>query len=71
MNVCDAIPQHGDLGVAGARILRPGNAGDSVVWLRAAIRDGEFQMPPLATLEPDPLGDGVLASWINGLASCP
>ncbi len=71
MNVCDAIPQHGDLGVAGARIVRPGSAEDSVLWLRAAIRDGNDQMPPLATLIPDPLGDDVLASWINGLGGCP
>jgi len=28
-------------------------------------------MPPLATLIPDPLGDAVLETWINGLAGCP
>jgi uncharacterized repeat protein (TIGR03806 family) len=71
MNVCDAIPQHGDLGVTGARIVRPGSAADSVLWLRAAIRDGNDQMPPLATLIPDPLGDNVLESWISGLSGCP
>jgi uncharacterized repeat protein (TIGR03806 family) len=71
MNVCDAVPQHGDLGVSGARIVRPGSAEDSVLWLRAAIRGDENQMPPLATLIPDPLGDGVLEAWINTLASCP
>jgi hypothetical protein len=35
------------------------------------MRDGNDQMPPLGTLMPDPLGDGVLETWINGLAGCP
>jgi len=71
MNVCGATPQHGDLGVTGARIVQPGSAEDSVLWLRAAIRDDNNQMPPLGTLIPDPLGDNVLESWINGLGGCP
>jgi uncharacterized repeat protein (TIGR03806 family) len=70
MNVCDAPPQLGDLGIAGARIVRPGHPEDSVLWLRAAMR-GSDQMPPLGTLIPDPLGDHALSAWIGGLAGCP
>ncbi|MCC6763670.1 MAG: PQQ-dependent sugar dehydrogenase [Deltaproteobacteria bacterium] len=70
MNVCAAIPQHGDLGVAGARIVAPGRPEDSVLWLRAAMR-GADQMPPLGTLVPDPVGDAALAAWIDGLGGCP
>jgi hypothetical protein len=71
MNVCDATPQHGDLGVSGARIVKAGSAADSVLWLRAALRDGNDQMPPLGTLYPDPLGANVLEAWIDGLTGCP
>jgi hypothetical protein len=71
MNVCNAVPQHGDLGVADARIVKPGHPEDSVLWLRAALRDGNDQMPPLGTLYPDPLGTSVLEAWIAGLTGCP
>lgn len=67
--LCDAVPQHGDLGVPGARLVRPGNAGDSTIWLRAAMR-GADQMPPLATLLPDEHGSNVIEAWIDDLAGC-
>jgi uncharacterized repeat protein (TIGR03806 family) len=67
--LCDALPQHGDLGVAGARIIRAGHPEDSVLWLRAALR-GDDQMPPLGTLIPDPLGSDLLEAWIGSLTSC-
>ncbi|MCC6847199.1 MAG: PQQ-dependent sugar dehydrogenase [Deltaproteobacteria bacterium] len=70
MNVCGTMPQNGDLGVAGARIVAPGRPEDSVLWLRGAMR-GAGQMPPLATLVLDPLGDAVVAAWIDGLGGCP
>jgi len=68
--VCNATPQAGDFGVPNARIVSPGHAEQSVLWLRAALRD-DGQMPPLATLIPDPLGSTVLEDWIRALSSCP
>ena len=68
--VCDALPQAGDLGVPTARLVRPGHAEESILWLRAAMR-GTEQMPPLATMIADPTGTTVLADWINALGACP
>jgi hypothetical protein len=68
--LCDGIPQDGDLGVTGARIIRPGRAEDSVLWLRAALR-GADQMPPLGTLVPDSLGGTLIEAWIGSLSGCP
>ena len=71
-NLCDALPQAGDLGVPNARIVAPGHPEQSVLWLRDALRgEGTLQMPPLATLVADPLGAGVVEDWIASLTGCP
>jgi uncharacterized repeat protein (TIGR03806 family) len=67
--LCNATPQNGDLGVAGAKILSPGHPEDSVLWLRPALR-GQNQMPPLATNVVDPLGSNLIEAWIGSLTSC-
>ncbi len=67
--ICDALPQAGDLGVANARIVSPGHAEESILWLRAAMR-GSSQMPPLATLVPDPDGSALIEDWITSLTGC-
>lgn len=68
--LCDALPQAGDLGVADARIVKPGHADASILWLRATLR-GQDQMPPLATLLPDPTGSTAIEDWITSLTVCP
>ncbi|MCC6848891.1 MAG: PQQ-dependent sugar dehydrogenase [Deltaproteobacteria bacterium] len=68
--ICGALPQAGDLGVPGARIVSPGHPEQSVLWLRAALR-GQQQMPPLATLIEDAEGSALLADWITSLGGCP
>ena len=68
--LCNADPQAGDLGIAGAKLIAPGRADDSVLWLRMAMR-GDAQMPPLASHVVDPLGSAVVADWIASLTGCP
>lgn len=69
MNVCDVEPTQGDLGVAGAKLVAPGNAKGSVLALRPTRLD-ESRMPPLATSVVDEQGAGLIASWIDTLKSC-
>ncbi|HUF71779.1 MAG TPA: PQQ-dependent sugar dehydrogenase [Gammaproteobacteria bacterium] len=69
-NACDAPPQNGDLGLGGAaRIIAPGNAGQSVLVGRMSRRDVNG-MPPLASSLVDSAGVALLESWIDGLNSC-
>jgi uncharacterized repeat protein (TIGR03806 family) len=67
--LCDGVPQDGDLGVTGARIVKPGAADQSVLWLRMALR-GDQQMPPLGTLYVDDAATALVATWIDGLSGC-
>lgn len=69
-NVCDQRPTGSDLGVSGARIMKPGDHARSLLWLRTGRRD-DTQMPPLATRVVDQLGLDVIAGWIDGVSSCP
>ena len=69
-NACDTVPQAGDLGLgSAARIIAPGNAGNSVLLARVSRR-GTDQMPPLASNRVDSQGVQLLTQWIDGLASC-
>ena len=68
-NACNATPQAGDLGIANARIIAPGDAGRSVLVGRADRRDA-LGMPPLASTLVDSAGVALLRSWINSLSGC-
>ncbi len=65
-NTCNVTPTAGDLGVSGARIISPGNAASSVLYLRMNRR-GANQMPPVASHQVDTQGATLLQSWINGM----
>jgi uncharacterized repeat protein (TIGR03806 family) len=69
MNVCNVAPSAGDLGVAGAKLVVPGNPGQSVVSLRMHALDAN-RMPPLATRVVDPAGTQAVDGWISSLMSC-
>jgi uncharacterized repeat protein (TIGR03806 family) len=69
-NVCNAAPQEGDLGVAGATLLSPGAPGKSIISLRMHALDVN-RMPPLATRKVDDEGAKVVDSWISSVTSCP
>ena len=68
-NACDAIPQEGDIGIANARLIAPGDAARSLIIERANRRDSRG-MPPLGSNLVDTSGINLLTTWINGLSSC-
>ena len=68
-NACNATPQAGDLGIADARIIAPGNAARSVLVARANRRDAAA-MPPVGSTVVDATGVALLTSWIDALAGC-
>lgn len=68
---CNVTPQGGDLGVAGAKILTPGDPSRSTLALRMRALD-QNRMPPLATHVVDETGVTAVEAWIRALpASCP
>lgn len=62
----EALPEAGDLGVAGARLLQPGSPDSSVLYLRLLDR-GRFRMPPLASARVDEQGADLIRGWITAL----
>jgi hypothetical protein len=69
MAACGVSPMRGDLGVAEARVVAPGDPSRSVLWLRAAARD-VHGMPPLASAIVDPAAT-LVRDWIAALEGCP
>ncbi len=68
-NACDAPPLEGDLGIANARLIAPGDASRSLVIERATRRDSHG-MPPVGSNLVDTDGVTLLTNWIEGLAGC-
>jgi uncharacterized repeat protein (TIGR03806 family) len=66
---CDALPLQGDLGVADARILDPGNPDKSLLYLRIAD-SGDGMMPPRPDALVDHRAAALVRAWIEG-RSCP
>lgn len=59
-------PQHGDLGVVGARVLDPGHAERSLIALRMAAL-GPHRMPRVASSVVDQDAVKLITEWINSL----
>jgi mono/diheme cytochrome c family protein len=70
MHVCDEPPQHGDLGIAGARLLSPGQPDRSILSARMHAL-GANRMPPLASHQVDTASVQVVDAWITSLTACP
>lgn len=69
-NACDALPSAGDLGLgANARLIAPGDSGNSLLVYRMNRRDSSA-MPPLASNTVDTNGVSLIAQWIDGLTAC-
>ena len=68
-NACNVVPAEGDLGIADARIIAPGDDARSVLLARMARR-GANQMPPIASNVRDSAGEALIGAWIDSLASC-
>jgi uncharacterized repeat protein (TIGR03806 family) len=69
---CNADPQKGDLGVAGAKILVAGDPMKSLVLLRMKqLAPSTARMPQIGTLVVDDAGVAAVEAWIRDLKSCP
>jgi uncharacterized repeat protein (TIGR03806 family) len=68
-HACDVAPSAGDLGIANARRIAPGDAARSVVIARVN-RIGADAMPPLMRHTIDTAGVQLLTDWVNGLTGC-
>jgi uncharacterized repeat protein (TIGR03806 family) len=68
-NVCNVLPQAGNLGIANARLIAPGSAARSVVIGRINRRDAQG-MPPLGSTLVDTAGVALLTAWVNSLTGC-
>jgi hypothetical protein len=69
---CDVAPSRGDLGIANARIIAPGDDMRSVLLARMNRRNDPDMMPPLASNLVDTAGVQLIGVWIDSLvpASC-
>lgn len=67
--MCDT-PLHGDLDLADALVVAPGEPWRSVLVERIGTRDVNG-MPPLGTLVVDEAGVDRVTTWVEQLASCP
>ena len=67
---CNASPNAGDLGIAGAKIVAPGDPAHSLLSVRPKTL-GAGRMPPLASHVVDGSGTATIDAWITGLTSCP
>ncbi|MFN3197452.1 MAG: MopE-related protein, partial [Bradymonadia bacterium] len=69
MNICDAEPVYGTLGLQDARIFNPGDADNSVMFSRVSRRDS-LQMPPLATRIVHGTALDLIRTWIEETPVC-
>lgn len=69
-NACGVAGVHGDLGIAGAQIIAPGDPASSLVSSRMRRRDA-YQMPPVASSAVDEAGADLVDEWIGSLSGCP
>jgi uncharacterized repeat protein (TIGR03806 family) len=67
--LCNQAPQVGDLGVPDARLISPGRAEASILWLRMQALDSS-RMPPLSSNRVDTEALELLRVWIDG-SPCP
>jgi hypothetical protein len=67
---CNVDPSAGDLGIAGAKIVVPGDPSKSALALRMRALDQD-RMPTLASRKVDEAGTAAVESWIRSLTGCP
>jgi uncharacterized repeat protein (TIGR03806 family) len=67
---CDVAPSRGNLGIANARIIAPGDDARSVLLARMDRRNDPDMMPPIASNEVDDDGVLLIGAWIDSLANC-
>lgn len=67
---CGAEPTEGDLGVAGVKVIDPGDPANSAIALRMRALDAK-RMPPLASAVVDEEGVALIEAWIAAMTGCP
>lgn len=65
-HLLDALPLHGDDGIADGKLLVPGAPENSILYSRMAKR-GAGQMPPIATHRVDKQAVQLIRQWIESL----
>ncbi len=70
MNICGQQPSISDMGEPTSRLLLPGDATRSQVYMRPASTNAAYRMPPLATDIPHAQALEVLAAWIESITAC-
>lgn len=70
MRICNTAPTQGDLGISGAKLVKPGDPAHSLLWVRFSPQDKEKRMPPLATNRVDQRGSELIRSWIASKKDC-
>ncbi len=69
MNLCNARPVVDTLGNAQARLLSPGEPGNSILLTRMQRRDA-YRMPPIGSAVIDEPAVELIAQWIASLEGC-
>ena len=69
MHACDVAPSLGDLGIANARLIAPGEPDRSMLSVRMHRLDAN-RMPPLGTSVADTQGTQLVDAWITSLQGC-
>lgn len=67
---CGVDPSNGDFGVAGAKVIAPGDPDHSLLSVRPKLL-GAGRMPPLSSAIVDAQGTAAIDAWIKSIASCP
>jgi len=70
-SVCNVDPVKGDQGVAGAKVLVPGDPSKSILWLRVNASEDMGRMPQIGTYEIHTAGVKLIGDWITSIKTCP
>jgi hypothetical protein len=70
MNVCNAAPSFGDLGISGAMIVMPGDPSRSILVQRPSSTDPLVRMPLLGTSIVHAEAVDTLSDWILSANVC-
>ncbi len=70
-NLCNVPPEKGDLGVAGAMKVVPGDPSLSLLSLRMHSTDPMTRMPQIGVRVVDDDATEVVDAWISSLTGCP
>jgi putative heme-binding domain-containing protein len=65
MQLVNAAPMQGDLGIPGAKLMVPGDPFRSILYYRMA-RTGSGHMPHIGSERVDPAGLDLIKQWIEG-----